>query len=68
MKQEHERAASAIKQKQLEEYEANIRYQQELERQLEEQEQKRQQEYEEGLKEKLMVDEVVRKIYEEDQA
>ena len=28
---------------------------------------KRQQEYEESLKEKLMIDEVVRKIYEEDQ-
>ena len=35
MKEEHERAASALKQKQLEEYEANVRYQQELERQLE---------------------------------
>ena len=31
------------------------------------QEQKRQDEYEEFLKEKLMIDEIVRKIYEEDQ-
>merc|ERR1711976_265669 len=67
MKEEHERATAAVKQKQLEEYEANVRYQQELERQLEEQEKKKQQEYEEHLKEKLMVDEIVRKIYEEDQ-
>ena len=43
------------------------RYQQELERQLEEQEQKKQEAYEEFLKEKLMIDEIVRKIYEEDQ-
>lgn len=34
---------------------------------IQERERKRQQEYEEALKEKLMVDEVVRKIYEEDQ-
>lgn len=32
-----------------------------------EQEQKKQQAYEEFLKEKLMIDEIVRKIYEEDQ-
>lgn len=44
-----------------------VRYQQELERQLEEQEAKKQQAYEEFLKEKLMIDEIVRKIYEEDQ-
>ena len=31
------------------------------------QEKKRQEEYEEFLKEKLMIDEIVRKIYEEDQ-
>ena len=31
------------------------------------QEQKRQEAYEEFLKEKLMIDEIVRKIYEEDQ-
>uniref|UniRef100_A0A8C1VSN9 Meiosis-specific nuclear structural protein 1 n=1 Tax=Cyprinus carpio TaxID=7962 RepID=A0A8C1VSN9_CYPCA len=43
------------------------RQEQELERQLEEKERKRQEAYEEFLKEKLMVDEIVRKIYEEDQ-
>lgn len=42
-------------------------YQQELEKQLEEQERRKQDAYEEFLKEKLMVDEIVRKIYEEDE-
>lgn len=42
-------------------------YQQELEKQLEEQERKKQDAYEEFLKEKLMIDEIVRKIYEEDE-
>lgn len=42
-------------------------YQQELEKQLEEQERKKQGVYEEFLKEKLMIDEIIRKIYEEDQ-
>ena len=35
MKEEHERAAEAEKRKELEQYEAEVRYQQELERQLE---------------------------------
>ena len=43
-----------------------VRYQQQLERQLEEQELNKQKAYEEFLKEKLMIDEIVRKIYEED--
>lgn len=38
-----------------------------LEKQLEEQERKKQEAYDELLKEKLMIDEIVRKIYEEDQ-
>lgn len=38
-----------------------------LEKQLEEQERKKQEAYEQLLKEKLMIDEIVRKIYEEDQ-
>ena len=42
-------------------------YQDQLERQLQEQELKRQEQYEEFLKEKLMIDEICRKIYEEDQ-
>ncbi|XP_048749255.1 meiosis-specific nuclear structural protein 1-like [Ostrea edulis] len=67
MKVEHERAEEASRQREMEKYREQIRYQQELERQLEEQEQKKQQAYEEFLKEKLMIDEIVRKIYEEDQ-
>lgn len=67
MMEEHERAEEAERQREMERYKESIRYQQELERQLEEQEEKKQQAYEEFLKEKLMIDEIVRKIYEEDQ-
>uniref|UniRef100_A0A8W8NY34 Meiosis-specific nuclear structural protein 1 n=1 Tax=Magallana gigas TaxID=29159 RepID=A0A8W8NY34_MAGGI len=67
MKIEHERAEEAARQREVEKYRAQIRYQQELERQLEEREEQKQQAYEEFLKEKLMIDEIVRKIYEEDQ-
>lgn len=44
-----------------------IRYKQELERQLEEQVISKQKAYEEFLREKLVIDDIVRKIYEEDQ-
>ena len=44
-----------------------MRYQEQLERQLAEKERRKQEAYEEFLKEKLMIDEIVRKIYEEDQ-
>lgn len=67
MKELNERAKEAEREREVERYKEMIRYQQELERQLEEQEKKRQQAYEEFLKEKLMIDEIVRKIYEEDQ-
>ena len=67
MKEQNDRAANAERERELERYKEMVRYQQELERQLEEQEQKKQQAYEEFLKEKLMIDEIVRKIYEEDQ-
>ena len=67
MMEEHNRAEEAERQREMERYRESIRYQQELERQLEEQEEKKQQAYEEFLKEKLMIDEIVRKIYEEDQ-
>lgn len=45
---------------------SQVLYQQQLEKQLEEQEINKQRQYEEFLKEKLMIDEIVRKIYEED--
>lgn len=67
MKEENERASGAEQEREMERYKEMVRYQQELERQLEEQEMKKQKAYEEFLKEKLMIDEIVRKIYEEDQ-
>ncbi|CAL8244571.1 unnamed protein product [Lota lota] len=67
MKSEHER--SSVEQKKLDQKhcEEAVQHQRELERQLVEKERKRQEAYEEFLKDKLMVDEIVRKIYEEDQ-
>ncbi|XP_060767134.1 meiosis-specific nuclear structural protein 1 [Neoarius graeffei] len=66
MKSEQERAAIEKEKQEQRRYEELVHYQQELEKQLEEKEQKKQQAYEEFLKDKLMVDEIVRKIYEED--
>ncbi|KAF5897764.1 integrin alpha-11-like, partial [Clarias magur] len=66
MKSELERAAIEEEKQEQRRYEELVLYQQELEKQLEEKERKRQESYEEFLKEKLMVDEIVRKIYEED--
>ena len=67
MKDEAKRAEEEEYIKNVERYHESVRYQQELERQLEEQERKKQEDYEEFLKEKLMIDEVVRKIQEEDE-
>ena len=44
-----------------------FKYQHDLEKQIEEQIERQQVAYEEFLKEKLMVDEIVRKIYDEDE-
>ena len=44
-----------------------LKYQAELEQQLAEQEKKKQELYEEFLKEKLMIDEICMRIYDEDQ-
>ncbi|KAG7509829.1 hypothetical protein JOB18_006232 [Solea senegalensis] len=67
MKSEHERGY--IEQQMLEQkcHQERAQYQKELEHQLLEKERKKQEAYEEFLKEKLLVDEIVRKIYEEDQ-
>lgn len=64
-----ERERAAVEQQKLEQnrHEELVQYQRELEQQLMDKERKRQEAYEEFLKEKLMVDEIVRKIYEEDQ-
>ncbi|XP_076818490.1 meiosis-specific nuclear structural protein 1-like [Clavelina lepadiformis] len=66
MKTEHARAEKAEHEREMEKWQEGVRYQQELERQLEEKEHKKQEAYEEFLKEKLLIDEIVRKIYEED--
>ncbi|KAB0375236.1 hypothetical protein FD755_013728 [Muntiacus reevesi] len=67
MMEEHERL---IKEENAAEDKRNrvkAQYSHDLEKQLEEQEKKKQEAYEQLLKEKLMIDEIVRKIYEEDQ-
>lgn len=65
----NDQAQAAVEQQKLEQkrHEEMVQYQKELEQQLVERERKRQEAYEEFLKEKLMVDEIVKKIYEEDQ-
>ena len=65
--QEYEKGIELEHQKEVERVEQSILYKEDLEVQLEEQERKRQEAYEEFLKEKLMIDEICRKIYEEDQ-
>lgn len=55
------------REKEKQRWEECVRYQEELEKQLMEQEKAKQDQYEEFLKEKLMIDEIVRKIYAEDQ-
>nr|XP_009679912.1 PREDICTED: meiosis-specific nuclear structural protein 1 [Struthio camelus australis] len=67
MKEEYERVIKEESSAELRRNKEKIMYQQELEKQLEEQERKKQDAYKEFLKEKLMIDEIVRKIYEEDQ-
>lgn len=67
IKEELERAQIENEKQEQKRYEEVVRYQQDLEQQLEEKERKRQEAYEEFIKEKLLVDEIVRKIYEEDQ-
>lgn len=65
--EEHERVTreeNALEDKRNRE---KARYYLDLEKQLEEQEKRKQEAYEQLLKEKLMIDEIVRKIYEEDQ-
>ena len=67
MKEQNERAVSMDRECEAEHCREMARYQKELEQQLEDQERKKQAAYVEFLKEKLMIDEIVRKIYEEDQ-
>uniref|UniRef100_A0AAV2LP35 Meiosis-specific nuclear structural protein 1 n=1 Tax=Knipowitschia caucasica TaxID=637954 RepID=A0AAV2LP35_KNICA len=67
MQMEEELASLEEKKLQQRRHEEAIRYQQELDDQLMERQNKKQEAYDEFLKEKLMVDEIIRKIYEEDQ-
>ncbi|NXN24933.1 MNS1 protein, partial [Nycticryphes semicollaris] len=67
MKEEYERAIKEESSAELRRNEEKKMYQQELEKQLVEQERKKQEAYKEFLSEKLLIDEIVRKIYEEDQ-
>ncbi|XP_061599255.1 LOW QUALITY PROTEIN: meiosis-specific nuclear structural protein 1-like [Cololabis saira] len=67
MKSEYERVTvEQLKLKEKHEEEL-VQHQRALDQQLMEKERQRQEDYEEFLKEKLMVDEIIRKIYEEDQ-
>jgi len=67
MQEEYQRALEVEREKEKQRWEESVRYQEQLERQLTEKERCKQEAYEEFLKEKLMIDEIVRKIYEEDQ-
>lgn len=67
MNKELEKAKCEEQVKEEERQKLQMVYQQQLEKQLEEQEQKKQQAYEDFLHEKRMIDEIVRKILDEDQ-
>lgn len=67
MSSKEERAASEEQKLDQQHQEQMLQYQRELGQQLLDNERKKQEAYEEFLKEKLMVDEIIRKIYEEDQ-
>lgn len=65
--EEHERLLKEESVKQDQQNREKAQYHLDLEKQLKEQERRKQEAYEQLLKEKLMIDEIVRKIYEEDQ-
>lgn len=67
MKEEYDRYLKEEMSAELRRHEEKKIYHQELGKQVEEQEKKKQEAYEEFLKDKLMIDEIVKKIYEEDQ-
>ena len=64
---EYEKGEELEREREAGRWQQSHAYHQQLEGQLEEQERRKQEAYEEFLKEKLMIDEIVRKIYEEDQ-
>jgi hypothetical protein len=67
MRTEVEKAEEERRQRDIQRHQEMIRYKDDLQRQLEERELSKQKAYEEFLREKLVIDEIVRKIYEEDQ-
>ncbi len=67
MKEEAERTQKEYLEKAAIKQVEKVRYMEDLTKQLEEREYAKQKAYEEFLKEKLMIDEIVRKIFEEDQ-
>ena len=67
MREDHRKGEKLEELKEEEKFRQKFIYHDELELQLQEKELKRQEQYEEFLKEKLMIDEICRKIYEEDQ-
>lgn len=67
MRTESDKAEEERRQREIIRQQEMIRYKQDLQQQLEERELNKQKAYEEFLREKLVIDEIVRKIYEEDQ-
>ncbi|NWI78228.1 MNS1 protein, partial [Dryoscopus gambensis] len=67
MKEEYDRFLKEEMSAELRRNQEKKMYHQELDKQVEEQEKKKQEAYEEFLREKCMIDEIVKKIYEEDQ-
>jgi len=67
MKEESERAQYEQGIRDQQKAVENRRYKQDIHKQIEEKEEAKQKAYEEFLKEKLLIDEIVRKLYEEDQ-
>ncbi len=67
MRSETDKAEEERRQREITKQQEMVRYKQDLQRQLEERELGKQKAYEEFLREKLVIDEIVRKIYEEDQ-
>lgn len=67
MKSENERAAAEQQRLEQKHRQELLEHQRQLEQQLVDRELRRQEAYEEFLREKLLVDEIIRKIYEEEQ-
>ena len=67
MRSETDKAEEDRRKHEISRQQEMVRYKQDLQHQLEERELNKQKAYEEFLREKLVIDEIVRKIYEEDQ-